>query len=150
MRRNEIDPNAEQEARATSVARPSLGLTRGRLAAIVAALVCLWLVGVFAKQVGDAAAASEKTDAMRARNAAVVRQIQGLQAELELIQRPGFTDSTARGFLLGLPGEIPFVVDSGTTPVAADAPGSVGITADASKVPTSPLDAWLRALFGSE
>ncbi len=149
MRRNEIDPTAEQEAKASIVARPSLGLTRGRLAAIFAALVCLWLIGVFAKQVGDAATAADQADALRARNASVVREIQGLQDELDLIQKPGFTDSTARGYLLGQPGEIPFAVDEGASPLPSDAPGSMGITAEHSQVPESPLDAWLKVLFGS-
>ena len=87
---------------------------------------------------------------MRARNAQVVQQIQGLQEELDLIQRPGFTDSVARGYLLGSSREIPFTVDPDASPLPADAPGSAGIAPDASRAPGSPLDAWIEALFGGD
>ena len=94
---------------------------------IVAGLVCLWLVGVFAHQVGEAAAAADQVDAMRARNAAVVGEIDSLQAELKVIQQTGFIDFTARGYLLGSPREIPFTIDPAAPPLPADAPGSTGI-----------------------
>jgi hypothetical protein len=150
MRRNEVDPVAEQEARASLKPRLSLGLTRGRLAAMIAGLVLLWLVGVFARQVGEAASAADQANAMRVRNAQVAREIQALQAELHLIQQPGFSDSAARGYLLGLPQEIPFVIDPGAPPLPSDAPGSVGIQPQVEAgPPDSPLDAWLKALFGS-
>ena len=150
MRRNEVDPLAEQEARASVELRPSLGLTRGRTAVLIAGFVFLWLVGVFARQVGEAATAADKANAMRARNAEVTRQIQALQAELDLIQQPGFIDSAARGYMLGSPREIPFTIDPGAAPLPSDAPGSAGIRTDAQGSTESPLDAWLRALFGSE
>jgi cell division protein FtsB len=150
MRRNEVDPLAEQEAQASLQARPSLGLTRGRMAVLFAGFVLLWLIGVFARQVGEAAAAADQADAMRARNEAVVRDIKALQAELDLIGQPGFVDSAARGYMLGSPGEIPFTIDPDAPPLPLDAPGSVGIRADPAVTTESPLDAWLRALFGSD
>ncbi len=149
MRRNEVDAYAEQEARAAAEAGLSLGLSRRKLAVIVGGLVCLWLVGVFAHQVGEAAAASDQVDAMRARNAAVVREINSLQAELEVIQQTGFIDFTARGYMLGSPREIPFTIDPAAPALPADAPGSTGINPQAVSQPETPLDAWLQALFGS-
>ena len=150
MRRNEVDPQAEQEARASVEPRPSLGLSRRRVAVIFAGLICLWLVGVFARQVGEAAAASDQADAMRARNAAVVREIDSLQAELKTIQQPGFIDSAARGYLLGSVREVPFTIDPSAPSLAPDAPGSTGIRVEPPKTTESPLDAWLKALFGSQ
>jgi hypothetical protein len=149
MRRNELDPVAEQEARASLQLRPHLPLTRGRLAVLFAGFVFLWLIGVFARQVGEAAAAADQTQAMRIRNEAVVRDIHALQAELKLIGEPGFVDSAARGYLLGSPREIPFTIDPEAPPLAADAPGSVGIAPQTGTTTQSPLDAWLQALFGS-
>ncbi len=150
MRRNEVDPYAEQEARASAEARPSLGLSRRKLAVIVAGLVCLWLVGVFAHQVGEAAAAADQVDAMRARNAAEVREIDSLQAELKVIQQTGFIDFAARGYLLGSPREIPFTIDPAAPPLPADAPGSTGINPQVVSQPQSPLESWLQALFGAQ
>jgi hypothetical protein len=149
MRRNEVDPVAEQEARASLQLRPHLPLTRGRLAVLFAGFVILWLVGVFARQVGEAAAAADQADAMRVRNEAVVRDIHALQAELKLIGEPGFVDSAARGYLLGSPREIPFIVDPDASPLPSDAPGSTGIAPSTDATTQSPLDAWMRALFGS-
>jgi hypothetical protein len=150
MRRNEIDATAEQEAKASAEPRPSLGLSPRRVAVIVAGLFCLWLVGVFAHQVGEAAAAANQADAMRARNAAVVREVGALQAELKVIQQPGFVDFTARGYMLGSSREIPFTIDPAAPAPAANAPGSMGIKPTAVARPLSPLDSWLQALFGSQ
>jgi hypothetical protein len=149
MRRNEVDADAEQEARASAEARPSLGLSRRKLAVMVAGLVCLWLVGVFAHQVGEAAAAANQVDAMRARNVAVVGEIDSLEAELKVIQETGFIDFTARGYLLGSPREIPFTIDPAAPPLPADAPGSTGIKPLPVTPPQSPLESWMQALFGS-
>jgi cell division protein FtsB len=149
MRRNEVDPHAEEVARAAIEGRRTLVFSRRKVAVAFAGFVCLWLVGVFARQVGEAAAAADQAEAMKARNAAVQREIKSLQTELQLIQQPGFVDSTARGYMLGSPNEIPFSIDPGAPPLAADAPGSMGIKPVVPEPADSPLDAWLRALFGS-
>lgn len=150
MRRNEVDAYAEQEARASAEPRPSLGLSRRRIAVMVAGLVCLWLVGVFAHQVAEAATAADQADAMRLRNAAVASEIDSLQAELKLIQQPGFVDFTARGYMLGSAREIPFTIDPNAPPLASDAPGSAGIKPPVAAAPVSPLESWLQVLFGSQ
>ena len=149
MRRNEVDDQVEQEARASAAPGPSLGLSPRRVAVILAGLVCLWLVGVFAHQVGEAATAADQADAMRVRNAAVVREIDSLQTELQVIKEPGFVDFTARGYLLGSPREIPFTIDPTAPALAADAPGSIGIKPQTAPPPKSPLESWLEVLFGS-
>jgi hypothetical protein len=115
---------------------------------LVAGLVVIWLVGVFANQASDAAAAASQADALQARNTALQQDIDSLQAELQLIQQPGFVSSAAHGYMLGLPGEIPFTIDPSVAAPAAGAPGSVGIVPQTITQPASPLDAWLAALFG--
>jgi hypothetical protein len=153
MRRNEIDTSAEAEARARLAAAgastPSLGLSRRRLAVLVAGFLCLYLVGVFARQVGEAAAASEQADRMRDRNASLQKDLDGLRTELELIQQRGFIDSAARGYGLGVAGELTVTVDPDAPPLPPDAPGSKGIADTADATEQSPLEAWLEAIFGS-
>jgi type II secretory pathway pseudopilin PulG len=153
MRRNEVDPAAELEAQAdpssagAHVPRPSF--SRRRLAVLVAGFLCLYLVGVFARQVGEAAAASNQADQMRQRNAALQQDLDSLRTELELIQQRGFIDSTARGYGLGTAGEMTVTLDPNAPPLPADAPGSAGIASSPAGAQGSPLEAWLEALFGA-
>jgi cell division protein FtsB len=128
----------------------SISLTSRRLALLVGGLVALWLVGVFARQVGEASSAANQADQMRVRNEAMARDIASLEQELKLIQQPAFVSQMARGYLLGSPREIPFTVDSSAAPLPADAPGSIGIKPDPPAQVASPLESWLQALFGSQ
>ncbi|MGA3056855.1 MAG: hypothetical protein ABSE70_02280 [Candidatus Limnocylindrales bacterium] len=143
-------PPDDLEARSPSGMGPTLPLSRRRLALLVAGLFALWLVGVFARQVGDAAAAANQADQMRARNVAMERDITSLEAELQLIKQPAFVSQMARGYLLGSPREIPFTIDRNAPPLPPDAPGSAGIRHDAEAPASSPLDSWLGVLFGSQ
>ena len=133
---------------ATGGPGPSLNLSRRRLAVIVAGFLCLYLVGVFARQVGEAAAASDQAERMRDRNAALQQDLESLRVELDLIQQRGFIDSTARGYGLGLPGELAITLDPNAPALPADAPGSTGIAPPSGAVREGPLEAWLEALFG--
>ena len=139
---------APSSASAAPAAMPAIPITRRRLAVVVGGIVILWLVGVFAHQVSEAQAAQNQADLLRTRNAAMQRDIQSLERELSLIKQPAFVAEMARGYLLGVPGEIPFKVEGGS-PLPADAPGSEGIVPTTTARPASPLDAWLEALFGS-
>jgi cell division protein FtsB len=143
------DETADDEAPHGSLESiQGLRFTRRRSAVLVAGLVVFWLIGVFANQASDAAAAASQADALQARNTALQQDIDSLQAELQLIQQPGFVSSAAHGYMLGLPGEIPFTIDPSVAAPAAGAPGSVGIVPQTITRPASPLDAWLAALFG--
>jgi hypothetical protein len=150
MRRDGTDASSEAEARAepAGMSGPSLSLSRRRLAVLVAGFLCLYLVGVFARQVGEAAAASDQADRMRDRNAALRSDLAALREELALIQQQGFVDSTARGYGLGTAGELTVTLDPNAPPLPADAPGSVGIADASGQNDKSPLEAWLEALFG--
>ena len=151
MRGLDLDSSADGEAPHGSLdSIPGMKFTRRRIAVLVAGFVVIWLVGVFANQAGDAAAAAGQADALEARNQALQQNIDSLKAELQLIQEPGFVSSAAHGYLLGLPREVPFAIDASVPPPAANAPGSVGVAPQTATQPTSPLDAWLQALFGGQ
>ena len=115
---------------------------------IVAALFALWLVGVFARQVGNAASAGDQAQALQVRNDALAADVKALNAELALVQRPAFIASTARGYLMGGPREVPFTIDHNGAALPANAPGSVGIKPQPQVQAPSPLDSWLQVLFG--
>lgn len=133
-----------------SLPGPSVPFTRRRVALLVAGLVALWLVGVFARQVGEAASAANQADQMRARNEAMKEDVASLEQELKLIEQPAFVSQMARGYLLGSPKEVPFTLAPNAPPLPSDAPGSTGIKPDAQPQGDSPLDSWLQVLFGSQ
>src|ERR1035437_9573628 len=101
-------PRDDSLEQSPSLPGPTISFTRRRLALLVAGLFVLWLVGVFARQVGEASSAASQADQMRARNAAVERDVASLERGLTLIQQPAFVYEMARGYLLGSPREIPF------------------------------------------
>jgi hypothetical protein len=147
-RRSAEKPDAAASGQQPDSGAPQL-LNRRRLAILFGGLVALWLVGVFARQVGDAAAAANQADLMRARNVAMARDIASLETELTLIQKPAFVAEMARGYLLGSPVEIPFSVNKAGSPLPSDAPGSEGIRPGGAAAAPSPFESWLEALFGS-
>lgn len=156
VRAGESSTHDRTDAQRTDAAAPgsplstsSLPITRRRLALVVGGIFVLWLVGVFARQVGEAEAAQTQADNLRARNVAMAQNIDSLEREIALIKQPAFIAEMARGYLLGTPGEVPFKVDPAAPTLPPDAPGSQGIVPEASEKPATPLDAWLEALFGS-
>ena len=148
-REPQLEPQASQAGPNAPASLPANPITRRRLAAVVGGIVILWLVGVFAHQVGEAQDAQNQADVLRNRNAAMTRDIRSLERELALIKQPAFVAEMARGYLLGTPGEIPFKVDPAAASLPADAPGSQAIVPVSTDKPMSPLEAWLAALFGS-
>ncbi len=129
------------------MALPIVGITRRRMAAILGALLAAWIVIVFARQVGDASAATGRAEAMIAANDARRAEIAGLERELSQIQQGSFVLQQARGHGLGGPHEIAFSLAPGAPPLAADAPGSAASRVGAPPS-MSPLERWLTLLFG--
>jgi hypothetical protein len=129
--------------------KPAVSMTKLRVAMLVSGLVFLWLVGVFARQVGEAQTAANQAEQMRVRNEAMKRDIQSLEAELKIVEQPAFVSLIARGYSLGAPNEIPFSVDPSAPALASDAPGTAGIRPTTTETSSSPFDQWLRVLFGS-
>lgn len=127
---------------------PMPSLSRRRVVTAAGILAAALLTLGFARQVGEAAAATDRAEDLRAANAALRDEVAGLQRDLNHVQDPRFIKLAGRAFGLGGPGEIPFALAAGAPPLAADAPGSASVRLGAAPRSTSPLDAWLEALFG--
>lgn len=124
------------------------GLTRRRAAWIVGALASVWIVLVFARQVGDAAAVSAQADQARVGNAAVAANVASLQQELALVQRPDYILQQARGLGLGTAKEHAVELAPNAPALPSDAPGSASLRLGAPASNPSPLESWLDLLFG--
>ncbi len=146
-------PQPSPAAAATALASlsdlPVAGLTRRRIAILIAALVAAWVIVLFARQVGEASEASTRADAMRVQNEAMAANVGALEAELELIQRQAYIEQQAREYRLGAPREIPFILADDAPPLAADAPGTAATRLGAGAGDVTPLDSWLTLLFGA-
>jgi hypothetical protein len=127
---------------------PIAGITRRRVAWMLGAIVSIWIVAVFARQVGDVAAASDRAARLRLDNAGLASQVGDLQRELDLVQRQTFIEQEARAYGLGARGERPFILGPDAGPLAEDAPGSAAVRLGARSARTAPLDIWLDLLFG--
>ena len=129
-------------------ALPIAGITQRRMAILLGALIAAWIVLLFARQVGDASAASSRAEAMVVENATRHAEIAALERELDRIQQPRFILLQARAHGLGGHKEIPFTLDPNAPPLPSDAPGSAALRLGAPGS-VSPLDSWLGILFGS-
>ena len=129
-------------------ALPIAGISQRKMATLLGALVAAWIIVLFARQVGDASAASARAEAMIADNATRHAQVAALERELARIQQPRFILLQARAHGLGGHNEIAFTLDPGAPPLPSDAPGSSGQRVGA-PAPVNPLDRWLTLLFGS-
>ncbi len=127
---------------------PVAGLTRRRIALAIGALVAAWVIVLFAHQVGSASEASAHAQAMRVANAAAEANVAALQAELDLIERTAYIQQQARLYRLGSAKEIPFTLADNAPPLPTDAPGSAGVRLGATVVRSTPLESWIRLLFG--
>ena len=127
---------------------PVAGLTRRRIGLALGALVSAWVIVLFAHQVGQASEASARAEAMRAANVAMTANVAALQQELDLIQRQAYIEQQARTYRLGTAREVPFSLADDAPSLAPDAPGSASVRLGAVVERPSPLDAWIRLLFG--
>jgi hypothetical protein len=129
-------------------ALPIAGITQRRVAIMLGALLAAWIVLLFARQVGDASAASSRAEAMISENAVRHGEIAALERELDRIQQRRFILQQARAHGLGGHKEIAFTLDPDAPPLPADAPGSAALRVGAPESVT-PLESWLNILFGS-
>jgi cell division protein FtsB len=127
---------------------PLAGITRRRVALVVAAVVTAWIVIAITRQVGEAAAATARAEQATLENAQLAADVTALERELELIGRQPYILQQARSYGLGSAQEIPFELPPDTPPVAADAPGSATQRLGVSLERRSPLESWLSVLFG--
>jgi hypothetical protein len=126
---------------------PVAGITRRRLAFLLAAICAVWIVIAFGRQVGEASAAAARLEALRTENAALELQLAALQDEYELIQQERWIVQQGRAHRLGSPGEIA-VTRERRVDLPPTAPGSAAVRLGARTEQRSPLDSWLDLLFG--
>jgi hypothetical protein len=102
------------------------GITRRRIAILMAALLSAWIVLALSRQVGEAADAASQA-----------------------IQDQAYIEIEARARGLGGRDEHPFSLAPGAPSLPPDAPGSASAALGAPATQTAPIDAWLDLLFGS-
>jgi cell division protein FtsB len=129
-------------------ALPIAGITRRHVAGVLGALLAAWVIILFVRQVGDAAAATTRAERIAAENAAILDEVDALERELELIGRDRFVNQQARGYGLGGDREIAFTLDPEAPALPDDAPGSAALRVGATAERTAPLEVWLTVLFG--
>jgi cell division protein FtsB len=158
----DLDPSGHREPAATEPpapvvngtpdlsAIPIAGLTRRRVAWLAGIAAVAWVMIAITRQAGDVAAITARADDSRSANAALTAEMQRLEAELELIQRPEFIAQQARAYRLGNPDEIPFSLADGAPPLPANAPGSPAVAVGVVVERPAPLEVWLDLLFGPD
>jgi cell division protein FtsB len=126
------------------------GITRRRAGWIAAGAFTIWIVLVFARQVGDASAKSSEVDQRRAENASLQTEIAALQQELVLIQKQAYISQQAHAYRLGDERDRPFTLSPDAPPLSAISPGSAAVRLGAVRQTRSPLESWLSILFGPD
>ena len=148
------DPAVPDEAATVRASVPDLrslpiaGIGRRQLGMLFGAILAVWVIGLFARQVGDASAASTRAETIAAANEALRHEVSSYRHELAFIQRQEYVVQQARGYGLGKAREIPFTLAPDAPPLPEDAPGSASVRVGAPVERSSPLDIWLELLFG--
>jgi cell division protein FtsB len=124
------------------------GLSRRRLGFLAAGLVTAWIVVAFARQVGEASAATARLDGLEASNTSLAGQVSALQREYQLIQTQAWISQQARAYGLGGRRDVPFALAAGAPSLAPDAAGSAAVRLGAEPDTRTPLESWLTLLFG--
>lgn len=137
-----------QVTEAALKALPIAGLSRRRAGWAAGVLISLWIVAVFARQVGQASAVAARADEVRAENAALSAQVVALQHERAIVQERSFIEFQARAFGLGNMHDQRFVLAANAPLLPPDAPGSASVRLAPEPTPQTPLDSWLALLFG--
>lgn len=118
---------------------------RKHLGLLVLLIVGSWVVVSFGRTITQLNSASERQAVLAADTAALSAQLEAGHRELQLVQTDDFQALQARAFGIGAPGEVAFSLEFAAPVAPRVAPlGSVGAGAQ----PQTPLDAWLRLLFG--
>jgi hypothetical protein len=140
------EPKAGKAIDPASLPMPSL--SRRRVITAAGLLLASVLSLTFAQQVGEASAASQHADDLRAANAELREEVARLERDLDHVQDPRFITLEGRAFGLGGPKEIPFALAGGAPTLPANAPGSASVRLGADVDERTPLDTWLDVLFG--
>lgn len=133
-----------------ATARPprSFRLRRSHLVLVAVAIVGVWLMFVFAKALGDVDHATAIHQGIAAEAATLQNRLDADRRELELVQTDAFQKMQARAYGMGATGEKVFVLPQDAPSPAPITPLGATTTRTVSEAET-PLDAWLRLLFGN-
>ena len=142
-------PDGQREPVETALrALPIAGLSRRRFGWLAGIALSLWIVAVFARQVGEASAAADRAVQVRAANDVLASQVAALRRERDVVRQQTFIQFQARAYGLGNAHEQGFTLAANAPALAADAPGSASLALTGERPPQSPLDSWLGLLFG--
>ena len=150
---SDLDPGArDREGAGTTApdlaALPIAGITRRRIGILACAMLAAWIVIAFARQVGEASAATARADDIASANAALRIEVGALERELDLIARQRYIEQQGRAYGLGGPREIAFTLEKDAPALPDDAPGSAALRIGARTDDVAPLERWLTVLFG--
>ena len=112
---------------------------------VVALLIGLWFLFAFGRTMAELSAATARTSAVRADNAALTERLAQAQNEAALLQSDAYLRFASRAFGMGGPGERAFGLEPGAPSPQPMIP--LGETSPTAKV-AAPLDSWLDLLFG--
>ncbi len=138
-------PNPGASARAPR----SFRLRRMHFVLIAIALVAVWLVFVFARAMGDVDRATARQNGVAAEAAALQARLDADHRELALVQTDAFQRLQARAYGMGAPGEVVFTLPQDAPAPAPITPLGGGASSATSATQASPLDAWLKLIFGN-
>ena len=115
-------------------------------ALIIAVVVGFWVVLSFGRTITQLNAATDRQASLKSETAALTAQLDAGHRELDLIQTDAFQALQARSLGIGAPGEVAFSLEAGApAPVHIVPLGRTGSELGGQ----TPLDAWLRLLFGN-
>ena len=118
---------------------------RNHLALLVIVVVGAWVIVGFGRTITSMNAATDRQAALTAETQQLYAALAAGERELELVQTDGYQAQQARADGLGAPGEIAFSLPTDAPPAPHVVPlGEAGAAAEAA----SPLEAWLKLLFG--
>ena len=123
----------------------ALRLWRRQLAAVLAALVTLWLGLVLVGAVGQSSAVDQRKADLRRENERLEAQLRAGQRELAVARSEPFLALQARAYEMGRPGERVFALPTDAPPPAPIQPLGASPPPDRA----TPLEDWLQLLLGS-
>jgi hypothetical protein len=108
-------------------------------------VIGVWVVVGFGRTITSMNAAMDRQAVLTAETQSLAARLEAGERELDLVQTNGFQALQARAFGIGAPGEIAFALEPGAPQASLIVPlGSAGTAGEAK----SPVEAWLRLLFG--
>lgn len=121
------------------------GAERRTLGIVVGIVVTVWLVAIFGRALADSNALDQRQAREEATNAALRAQVAAGRAEIAFIQTDTFLQFEARSYGMGLTRERAFALEPGAPDPRPITPLGSG---DEPSSQRTPLDDWLRLLFG--